>query len=154
MSIWSRELLQARIYFSARSFNYVDIPRQKFPKKVVIQIPYQDNTALLGISAQILSLSQMSTASKLTLLGTTLGTAGIVAFVHWAQEAEKTVRPSLFRAITVLLEGKNSLLPQILHQISSTLTNLETYSVVIGNARGRCSRHGATTHQERATIGF
>lgn len=34
----------------------------------------------------------MSTASKLTLLGTTIGTIGIVAFVHWAQTAEKAVR--------------------------------------------------------------
>ena len=33
----------------------------------------------------------MSTASKLTLLGTTIGTIGIVAFVHWAQTAEKAV---------------------------------------------------------------
>jgi len=31
----------------------------------------------------------MSTASKVTLLGTILGTAGIVAFVHWAQTAEQ-----------------------------------------------------------------
>ena len=33
----------------------------------------------------------MSTASKLTLMGTTIGTVGIVAFVHWAQTAEKAV---------------------------------------------------------------
>lgn len=33
----------------------------------------------------------MSTASKATLVGTILGTAGIVAFVHWAQTAEKSV---------------------------------------------------------------
>jgi hypothetical protein len=33
----------------------------------------------------------MSTASKVTLVGTLLGTAGIVAFVHWAQTAEKAV---------------------------------------------------------------
>ena len=33
----------------------------------------------------------MSTASKLTLLGTTVGTVGIVWFVHWAQTAEKAV---------------------------------------------------------------
>ncbi|KAK5446626.1 hypothetical protein LTS15_009558 [Exophiala xenobiotica] len=31
----------------------------------------------------------MSTASKMTLLGTILGTAGIVAFVHWAQTSEQ-----------------------------------------------------------------
>lgn len=37
----------------------------------------------------------MSTASKLTLLGTTLGTIGIVAFVHWAQTAEKAVSKPL-----------------------------------------------------------
>ena len=34
----------------------------------------------------------MSTASKLTLAGTVAGTIGIVAFVHWAQTAEKAVR--------------------------------------------------------------
>jgi PET assembly of cytochrome c oxidase, mitochondrial len=33
----------------------------------------------------------MSTASRLTLLGTIVGTAGIVGFVHWAQTAEKAV---------------------------------------------------------------
>jgi PET assembly of cytochrome c oxidase, mitochondrial len=33
----------------------------------------------------------MSTASKVTLLGTIIGTAGIVTFVHWAQTAEKAV---------------------------------------------------------------
>jgi len=31
----------------------------------------------------------MSRASKLTLAGTSLATAGIVYFVHWAQQAEK-----------------------------------------------------------------
>ncbi|KAL1958837.1 hypothetical protein VTO42DRAFT_3674 [Malbranchea cinnamomea] len=31
----------------------------------------------------------MSRASKITLALTSLGTAGIVYFVHWAQEAEK-----------------------------------------------------------------
>ena len=36
----------------------------------------------------------MSTASKLTLLGTTVGTLGIVAFVHWAQTAEQSVHLS------------------------------------------------------------
>lgn len=34
----------------------------------------------------------MSRASKLTLAGTGLATAGIVYFVHWAQEQEKAVR--------------------------------------------------------------
>jgi hypothetical protein len=33
----------------------------------------------------------MSTASRLTLLGTIVSTAGIVSFVHWAQTAEKAV---------------------------------------------------------------
>jgi hypothetical protein len=36
----------------------------------------------------------MSRASKLTLAGTSLVAAGIVYFVHWAQEAEKAVRPT------------------------------------------------------------
>ncbi|KAI9872453.1 MAG: hypothetical protein M1823_008165 [Watsoniomyces obsoletus] len=31
----------------------------------------------------------MSVASKATLVGTIVGTIGIVAFVHWAQTAEK-----------------------------------------------------------------
>jgi len=43
-------------------------------------------------ASQSLYLSAMSTASKATLLGTILGTAGIVVFVHWAQTAEKAVR--------------------------------------------------------------
>ncbi len=33
----------------------------------------------------------MSTASRLTLFGTIVGTVGIVGFVHWAQTAEKAV---------------------------------------------------------------
>lgn len=33
----------------------------------------------------------MSTASRLTLLGTIVGTVGVVGFVHWAQTAEKAV---------------------------------------------------------------
>ena len=33
----------------------------------------------------------MSTASRLTLLGTIVGTIGIIGFVHWAQVAEKSV---------------------------------------------------------------
>lgn len=33
----------------------------------------------------------MSTASKVTLASTIVGTIGIVAFVHWAQTAEKAV---------------------------------------------------------------
>ncbi|KAI1609202.1 hypothetical protein EDD37DRAFT_653345 [Exophiala viscosa] len=32
----------------------------------------------------------MSTTSKLTLLSTIISTVGIVAFVHWAQTAEKS----------------------------------------------------------------
>ncbi|KJR84747.1 cytochrome c oxidase assembly protein [Sporothrix schenckii 1099-18] len=39
----------------------------------------------------------MSRASKLTLLGTSLFAASTVAFVHFQQEAEKTVRPSSMR---------------------------------------------------------
>ena len=35
----------------------------------------------------------MSTSSKITLASTIAGTIGIVAFVHWAQTAEKAVRP-------------------------------------------------------------
>ena len=32
----------------------------------------------------------MSTASKITLASTIVSTVGIIAFVHWAQTAEKT----------------------------------------------------------------
>ena len=35
--------------------------------------------------------SIMSTASKITLASTIVGTVSIVAFVHWAQTAEKAV---------------------------------------------------------------
>lgn len=34
----------------------------------------------------------MSRASKVTLAATTLATAGMIYFVHWAQEADKAVR--------------------------------------------------------------
>jgi hypothetical protein len=37
------------------------------------------------------SLIAMSRASKLTLAATGLGTAGIVYFVHWAQENDRAV---------------------------------------------------------------
>lgn len=37
------------------------------------------------------SLFTMSRASKLTLAATGLGTAGIVYFVHWAQENDRAV---------------------------------------------------------------
>ena len=37
------------------------------------------------------STLKMSTASKITLGSTLLGTVGIVVFVHWAQGAEKKV---------------------------------------------------------------
>lgn len=40
----------------------------------------------------------MSTASKLTLAGTTLGAIGIVIFVHYAQTAEKDVS-GLYRCL-------------------------------------------------------
>jgi hypothetical protein len=40
----------------------------------------------------LLSLDiKMSRASKLTLLGTSIGTAGIVYFVHWSQQADQAV---------------------------------------------------------------
>lgn len=45
----------------------------------------------------------MSRASKLTLAATGLGTAGIVYFVHWAQENDRA-------ACSSLLFGSNSLL--------------------------------------------
>ncbi|KAL4878285.1 hypothetical protein BJY04DRAFT_196154 [Aspergillus karnatakaensis] len=35
------------------------------------------------------TILKMSRASKLTFLGTSLATAGIVYFVHWSQEQEK-----------------------------------------------------------------
>lgn len=34
---------------------------------------------------------KMSRASKLTLAATSIGTAGIVYFVHWSQEADRAV---------------------------------------------------------------
>lgn len=41
----------------------------------------------------------MSTASKLTLLGTTAGAIGIVIMVHYQQQAEKAVRAHLCRRL-------------------------------------------------------
>ena len=46
------------------------------------------------ISGIVPAQAIMSTASKVTLLSTVLATGGIVAFVHWAQSAEKVVRMS------------------------------------------------------------
>jgi len=44
----------------------------------------------------------MSTASKLTLAGTTFGAIGVVIFVHWAQKSEQSVSlPYLGRAIRI-----------------------------------------------------
>ncbi|PYH86919.1 hypothetical protein BO82DRAFT_350023 [Aspergillus uvarum CBS 121591] len=43
----------------------------------------------------------MSRASKLTLAATGLGTAGIVYFVHWAQEQEKA---SMHKAVELDME--------------------------------------------------
>lgn len=49
---------------------------------------------ILNLSHKIIQrLDLMSTASKLTLAGTTLGAIGIVIFVHYAQVAEKDVSP-------------------------------------------------------------
>lgn len=47
----------------------------------------------------------MSRASKLTLAATGLGTAGIVYFVHWAQEQDRAVR-----AITEDVETRDNLI--------------------------------------------
>lgn len=41
-----------------------------------------------------LSLSTMSTASKITLVSTAASAVGIVIFVHYAQKAEQSVRPA------------------------------------------------------------
>lgn len=54
----------------------------------------------------------MSTASRLTLLGTIVGTIGIVGFVHWAQTAEKAVIQCPFpcdtRARTNILQAMHA----------------------------------------------
>lgn len=42
----------------------------------------------------------MSTASKITLASTTLGAIGIVIFVHYAQERDRSV--SLNKALTLV----------------------------------------------------
>ena len=41
---------------------------------------------------ELFPLIFMSRASKLTLAATGLGTAGIIYFVHWAQENDRAVR--------------------------------------------------------------
>lgn len=58
-----------------------------------IHMPDPSYLHILGFTS-LLTLA-MSTAAKLTLASTIAGTVGIVAFVHWAQTAEKAVR-SLF----------------------------------------------------------
>jgi PET assembly of cytochrome c oxidase, mitochondrial len=69
----------------------------------------------------------MSTASKLTLLGTTIGTIGIVAFVHWAQTAEKAVSEPSYLSFGAWADN-----PQ-------------------GHARRRPPRYRAAANQTRAT---
>lgn len=56
---------------------------------------YQSRCNLLVLLfASAVCFCRMSQASKLTLAGTGLLTAGIVYFVHWSQEQEKAVRYS------------------------------------------------------------
>lgn len=45
----------------------------------------------------------MSRASKLTLAATGLGTAGIVYFVHWAQENDRAVRTGSLLSVDDIL---------------------------------------------------
>jgi hypothetical protein len=81
----------------------------------------------------------MSTASKVTLLSTILATGGIVAFVHWAQTAEKAVRMNS-STITPIPDSRP-------HPLAFVLTLL---CVVLGNARRSGQGYGATTSQTGA----
>lgn len=73
----------------------------------------------------------MSTASKLTLTGTSITAAAIVVFVHYQQQREKAVSSSA---------GKPFL-----------GANVEILS---GNAQRSSQGYGATAGEERETSGF
>lgn len=51
----------------------------------------------------------MSTASKLTLAGTTLGALGIVLGVHFQQKAEQAVRSASTRSIMTSLTSRQAM---------------------------------------------
>lgn len=72
----------------------------------------------------------MSRASKLTLAATGLGTAGIVYFVHWAQEADRAVRTRAPSTIPELILMMND---------------------VTGDAQGCGARYGEATCATRTT---
>lgn len=96
----------------------------------------------------------MSTASKLTLLGTTLGTAGIVAFVHWAQQSEKAVRLQLWRPHRIsTLPITNPSSPSMRNS-PNTRGRILTSTFSKGNARRSGPRHGTTTNQKGTTTRF
>ena len=64
------------------------MPVRKFPFDLAIVLPRNNHTTITTASSKPI----MSTVSKVTLLGTTVATAGIIVFVHWAQTQEKAVR--------------------------------------------------------------
>jgi hypothetical protein len=82
----------------------------------------------------------MSRASKLTLLGTSLGTVGIVFAVHFQQKFEREVR--------------RSYTPDSPYDTPQTSCSCEANSDLSGHARRRCPRYGTAENQARKTIGL
>ena len=82
----------------------------------------------------------MSRASKLTLLGTSLGTVGIVIAVHFQQKFEREVRQSYTPAGSC--------------NAPQTSCSCEANSDLSGHARRRCPRYGTAENQARKTIGL
>ncbi len=71
----------------------------------------------------------MSTASKVTLAGTALGTVGIVVFVHYGQKIEKAV------CLTFI--------PNLMYRLTGA-----------GHACWSRARHGTTTHKKGTPAGL
>ena len=85
----------------------------------------------------------MSRAAKLTLAGTSLFAIGTVFFVHYSQQAEKTVCSSPLPF--------NHILPSLITRASQlTFTNF----FYPGNARWRRTRYATATSKKRAAVGF
>lgn len=57
-----------------------------------LRLPFSDMDSFTSTSTTTFrSHKIMSKAAKLTLLGTSMGALGIIAFVHYAQKTEKAV---------------------------------------------------------------
>ena len=93
--------------------------------------------------------TKMSTAAKVTLASTTLGAVGIVALVHYQQQAEKTV--SIPSCLHTYLATSLRPFPPLSSTNPSIFLPKNTHAKFsLGNARRRSPRHGTTKDQTGA----